>query len=330
MGVVHINNRSVHITPSASLELSHIISILGSEPRFTPPWRERLAAERPDLIRAAADLWPERAAGVPSGYELLFIVTATNNTALTDPGPLWEQFPQWLREAASQLAQAPRSNESAAVLEIVGRRLDDLRDENLQRRYTKLLHDLWDVLGPVWESEGLPVIQVECARFAQGLQNGAELVDILPAKSFLALEYYMGLLQEQADRNFVVTPLYFSRGGFLVDTGLPGLPVFLGYAIDTDGWQTAIHTKAAEVASRMKAFADPTRLTLLATISGIEVTVGDLAKLLGITQPTVSGHLRTLERAGLVKVRRKGVKAYYRADTDAVSGLLDEARRLLR
>ena len=57
------------------------------------------------------------------------------------------------------------------MLEIVGRRLDDLRMRTCSAA-TPLLHDLWDVLGPVWESEGLPVIQVECARFAQGCKTG--------------------------------------------------------------------------------------------------------------------------------------------------------------
>lgn len=39
--------------------------------------------------------------------------------------------------------------------------------------------------------------------------------------------------------------------------------------------------------------------------------MGDILKVLGLSQPTVSGHLAILRRAGLVKSRKDGREAYY-------------------
>ena len=69
--------------------------------------------------------------------------------------------------------------------------------------------------------------------------------------------------------------------------------------------------------------ADPTRRDLLtrllelshdpATPSG-EISVGQLVTELGISQPTVSKHLKTLREHGLVHVRDEGQHRYYRLD----------------
>lgn len=67
---------------------------------------------------------------------------------------------------------------------------------------------------------------------------------------------------------------------------------------------------------------DPTRLTMLAYLSQVPVTVSDLAAILKVAQPTVSEHLRLLKAAGLVTARRDGTRLYCRTDGDAVQVLL--------
>ena len=61
-----------------------------------------------------------------------------------------------------------------------------------------------------------------------------------------------------------------------------------------------------------KAFADRTRLRILRLLSGGELCVCDLEAVLRLPQPTVSRHLSTLKRAGLVADRRDGVWRRYR------------------
>ena len=73
---------------------------------------------------------------------------------------------------------------------------------------------------------------------------------------------------------------------------------------------------AADLASLLKALADPTRLRLLSMIQsheGGEACVCELTEPLGLTQPTVSHHLKVLADAGLVQRDKRGVWAYYRA-----------------
>lgn len=58
--------------------------------------------------------------------------------------------------------------------------------------------------------------------------------------------------------------------------------------------------------------AEPVRLRLLALASEEELAVGELAGLLGESQPNVSRHLTPLKQAGLVLVRREGTRGLVR------------------
>jgi ArsR family transcriptional regulator len=81
---------------------------------------------------------------------------------------------------------------------------------------------------------------------------------------------------------------------------------------------------AAELAGLLKAIADPTRLRLLSLIhahEGGEACVCDLTEPVGLTQPTVSHHLRVLLDAGLVTKTKRATWAYYRAVPERLSAL---------
>jgi ArsR family transcriptional regulator len=75
-------------------------------------------------------------------------------------------------------------------------------------------------------------------------------------------------------------------------------------------------TAAIQLAGVLKAIADPTRLRLLSLIyahTGAEACVCELTTPLGLTQPTISHHLKVLVDAGLLTRDKRGVWAYYRA-----------------
>lgn len=85
---------------------------------------------------------------------------------------------------------------------------------------------------------------------------------------------------------------------------------------------------AERVAGVLKAVADPTRLQLLAMIQsspGGEACVNDLTGPLGLTQPTVSHHLKILVDAGLITRDKRGVWAWYAI----APGKLDTIQALL-
>ena len=80
----------------------------------------------------------------------------------------------------------------------------------------------------------------------------------------------------------------------------------------------------AEATARVfKALADPARVkivNLLAT-SPDPVCVCEFTEPLGLSQPTVSHHLKKLVQAGLLEREQRGTWAYYRLRGDALGGL---------
>ena len=72
-----------------------------------------------------------------------------------------------------------------------------------------------------------------------------------------------------------------------------------------------------------KALADPVRLQIVDVLRrhAGEVCVCDLQRLLPISQPTLSHHLKKLREAGLAGVVRRGQWAYYYVNPDALEDL---------
>ena len=66
--------------------------------------------------------------------------------------------------------------------------------------------------------------------------------------------------------------------------------------------------------------ADSTRRDIVDLLrSGSEMSVGQLVESLGMTQPTVSKHLKVLREAGVVVAREEGQHRYYRFDESSLS-----------
>lgn len=65
-------------------------------------------------------------------------------------------------------------------------------------------------------------------------------------------------------------------------------------------------TATLPLADRFQALADPTRLRILALLRLMELSVGELAQVLGQSQPRVSRHLKILADAGVLERRKEG------------------------
>jgi SAM-dependent methyltransferase len=89
--------------------------------------------------------------------------------------------------------------------------------------------------------------------------------------------------------------------------------------MDLEAWST-----------RLKVFADATRVRLLALLAREELTVAELSAITQLAQPRVSTHLAKLKEAGLARDRRAGVSAYYRFDEDNLDTVQRELWRSLR
>jgi ArsR family transcriptional regulator, arsenate/arsenite/antimonite-responsive transcriptional repressor len=86
---------------------------------------------------------------------------------------------------------------------------------------------------------------------------------------------------------------------------------------------------AMDLSRKLKAIADPARLRLLSIVAGSEgqeACVCDLTEPIGLSQPTVSHHLKVLMDAGFLTRSKRGTWAYYAL----VPGALDSLAAVLR
>ncbi|PPF58988.1 transcriptional regulator [Clavibacter michiganensis] len=86
--------------------------------------------------------------------------------------------------------------------------------------------------------------------------------------------------------------------------------------------------EAEQIARSFKALGDPTRIRLLSLIAaseGGEACICDLTDPVGLSQPTVSHHMKQLVDAGLAVREQRGRWAYFRVVDEA----LDRTARAL-
>lgn len=87
-------------------------------------------------------------------------------------------------------------------------------------------------------------------------------------------------------------------------------------------------TEAEALAAALRALADPTRLRLISLVAAhddSEACVCDLTEPVGLSQPTVSHHLKVLVDAGIMTREQRGRWAYYQLVNerlDAIASLL--------
>lgn len=93
---------------------------------------------------------------------------------------------------------------------------------------------------------------------------------------------------------------------------------------------SALSTEDAERAARVfKALGDPTRVRLLSLIAageGGEACICDLTEPVGLSQATVSHHMKLLSDAGLVTREQRGRWAYFALNAAALAAAADALR----
>ncbi|GGK35411.1 putative transcriptional regulator, ArsR family protein [Pilimelia terevasa] len=109
-----------------------------------------------------------------------------------------------------------------------------------------------------------------------------------------------------------------SVGTALAEMTMPQISPLAGEPIE--------RADAERLAGVLKALADPARLRLLSLIQAApdgEACVADLTSPLGLSQPTVSHHLRILTESGLLEREKRGVWAYYRLVPASIATIAD-------
>lgn len=77
-----------------------------------------------------------------------------------------------------------------------------------------------------------------------------------------------------------------------------------------------------DLAELFKVFGDSTRIKILYALFETELCVYDIARLLNLTQSSVSHQLRILKNSKLVKFRREGKSIFYSLDDEHVRKII--------
>ena len=84
--------------------------------------------------------------------------------------------------------------------------------------------------------------------------------------------------------------------------------------------------EAVQLAALFRVLGEPARLQMLSLIaaqSNQEVCACELVESLGLSQPTISHHLKVMYEVGLLEKERRGTWIYYRIVQDRLAALKD-------
>lgn len=117
-------------------------------------------------------------------------------------------------------------------------------------------------------------------------------------------------LPDSQGKSVIVSATHIAYGGRVNPTSTPAGDECVSLAAEP-----VARPEAERLAKLLKAVADPARIQLLSIVHAApdgEACVCDLIEPLGLTQPTVSHHLKVLTDAGVLTRERRGTWAYFR------------------
>ena len=307
----------VQVAPSAALELMWILHFVESnhacEGALGPlePLRERYGGQLTEL----------RADGL-SQYSTELVVLAYRAGALRDLDP--KRFFDRFDDVAGERVSVPSLlSETPAERRIVSERLERLRaDRHFRKRYLDLLTTLWSAVEAEWKARGRAAVAAEGRRWAALLAEGAGYKEVLGLKRLWSGRPDLDELADAAAAGgtLILNPCWF--GGKIHIVELDG-EVLAGRSVRQD--EPSYRKVAGDVATSMKALADPTRLTILLRIAHTPSSVTEIARQLKLSQPTVSAHVQVLRDAGLLEERAVGRSAELSASQDGLRRLFANA-----
>ena len=80
-----------------------------------------------------------------------------------------------------------------------------------------------------------------------------------------------------------------------------------------------------KIADFFKILGDTTRTKILFALDKKEMCVCDIANVLNMSKSSISHHLGTLRRSGIVRCRKEGKEVYYMLDDDHVKKVIEVA-----
>ncbi|HEY1421068.1 MAG TPA: winged helix-turn-helix domain-containing protein [Candidatus Dormibacteraeota bacterium] len=315
------------VAHSAPSELAWVLNLLTQTAPYALPATAELdstlipglATMRRPLLDAAAHLWND---GLPGCPELPYLAHLADCLIDEDVRHLFD----WLAQPRGRFVERPTPlTESDDDWRAISTRLRRLAERPADRRaYRSMLSQVWDAIAAPWHRQGITVVTEACRTWRAKLDAGDSIEALVPPRHPLTRADELGLVDLFGRRfEFTLSPLYFCMsGGHVVD-----LVDHVHVAVPASDLLPVRRTRDAMfVAGRLRVLSEATRVRVLLQLLSAPGGAVEIARALGMSQPTVSGHLKVLLQAGLIQRKRIGARSVMVASRKRVERLLEDAR----
>lgn len=242
--------------------------------------------------------------------------------------PIESFFASFAAAAAADIPETGFEHETEEERERILRRLRVLRHEPARARaLLALLRELWTVVEPL-VADARADIEAAQEELRTELAHGADVIEILPEHSIIhrfGIEDDVRRAARSGQLSISLSVLAGKGGSFLELPGLLTIALGIGAPDDDDRRREA----AQDSAARLKVLADPSRLEVLMLLRTATYSVSDLARRMGLAQPTISVHVKMLREAGLLRSQKERGRTLYHADTEHLRSVLAEVGQTL-
>ena len=312
--------KSVSAAPSLVTDLSWLLSVAARpsmQARY--PKLAEMFKGREDLADRVRTFWSDRPEETCFS-EMQVLAQHAGAVGATQPDELWAAIEAAVPVVPLDLAMPSESPEDREIFLDRFRRLRE--SPELLRSYMDLLKAVWAPVDEMWQ-QALPILEEAGRHVIAQYERGRSLEALIPQGCDILAERMPEILANvEAGQPLLFVPcLFFGSSMYIEVAGL----VIIGTGVGLG--DAAARARTESVARRLKAVADPTRLAILHSLASAPSTVGELALLFRLAQPTVSMHVKVLRQSGLVHSERHDGRLRLSADAGAVERLLEELRQ---
>ena len=274
--------------------------------------------DRPDLAERVSTFWGDTD-DETSFTEMHILAHYAGALDATNPDMLWAALEQAIPTVPLDLHLPSESEEELSLFSDRFRRLKE--SPALVRSYLDLLAEVWAPVNDMWQ-QWLPAIEQAGRHFVSQYERRTSLDQLIAPGCDVFRERLPRIAADiDGGKPVAFVPCLFFGSSLYLD--FPDL-VVIGIGVGPGDERARARTES--VARRLKAVADPTRLAILHSLAAAPSSVGELATLFRLAQPTVSMHAKVLRQSGLVHSERKGGRLRLSADPGAVEELLGDLR----
>ena len=301
--------------------------------KWVPEWTIEVESAASDLLGRFMRFWGDAGLGEVDGApyrECGDILVAGWHT-----GTLFGEVEPFLDAAERALTTGfpvpPLRSEPDAVVEMVRTRVQWLRDHPNQRAaYFDILRQLARPIQVEWRKAGRAAADAAARDLNARLRTEGDIRALVPGNNFLHKEAFREDIESARLRGeLIVVPLGLAGGGQFY-WAFPGM-VLIGAGVDSAEREARRRERSERAANALKVLSDPTRVAILYELlrgrTHNPSTVTELASQFGLSQPTVSVHVKMLREAGLAQPERDGNQVFYRADEAIITSYIEAALR---